>query len=92
MKICAAGDSIVNGFGVGRENSFVNLKDNNIEILNIGENGYTSLLTLEKIKKIKNISEFNLLLVYVGIKSSLVFAKEWNVENIFFIYYSIDVG
>ncbi|MBP2025006.1 SGNH/GDSL hydrolase family protein [Peptoniphilus stercorisuis] len=79
MKICAAGDSIVNGFGVGRENSFINIKDNNIEILNIGENGYTSLLTLEKIKKLKNISGFNLLFIYVGIND---FLSGYSLESV----------
>lgn len=71
MKICAAGDSIVKGFGVLEENSFVNIKNKNIEVLNIGENGYTSLFVLERLKAIKNIRDFDVLFVYCGINDFL---------------------
>ena len=67
MKITVLGDSIPNGFGVGREDSFVNIKDKDIEIENLSENGLTSMLTLNRAVNINA----DILFVYAGINDFL---------------------
>lgn len=68
MKINALGDSIVNGFGVIREHSFVNVDDPRMEVNNYGENGTTSLITLSRVDRKLNC---DILFVYVGINDFL---------------------
>ncbi len=68
MKINVLGDSIVNGFGVIREEAFVYFDDLRIEMENFGENGATSLVTLTRIPR---KLDCDILFIYVGINDFL---------------------
>ncbi|RVU54966.1 SGNH/GDSL hydrolase family protein [Anaerosphaera multitolerans] len=79
MLLSAIGDSIVKGFGVGEENSFVYFKKNNLKTLNLGENGATSQECLRQLAYIDG----DLVLIYVGINDFLLnYSLNKTIENI----------
>ncbi|WP_036729348.1 SGNH/GDSL hydrolase family protein [Peptoniphilus mikwangii] len=78
MIINAFGDSVVAGFGVGRENSFVNIDRKDIIINNFGINGTTSLDVLNLINRVDFKDTF---LLYVGINDFLSEISFYDVEK-----------
>lgn len=63
------GDSIPNGFGVGRENAFTNIVNKNIKIINSAENGANIENAYEQARR---YSKCDILLVYAGINDFLM--------------------
>lgn len=68
MIFNAIGDSIVNGYGVGEKNSFVNVNIEKLDIKNFGVNGAT---TLDVLKRLDIIGNSNVALLYLGINDFL---------------------
>lgn len=68
MKLSILGDSIPNGFGVGKEHSFVNIKNKDIIVKNYAENGLTSLLTLNRAIL---ATDSDIVFIYTGINDFL---------------------
>ncbi|CDZ74435.1 putative arylesterase [Peptoniphilus sp. ING2-D1G] len=69
MILTAMGDSLVYGYGVGCENSFINMDMEGIEVVNQGINGDTSAGVLHRIE---NAPDADIILVFVGVNDFLI--------------------
>lgn len=87
MTIFALGDSIVKGFGVGEENSFVNMNTKGIHTVNFGMNGATSDYGVSKLKDIYG----DILVLYFGINDFLSnYSVDYAIGNLVTIFEYVD--
>ncbi|SHG98629.1 Lysophospholipase L1 [Anaerosphaera aminiphila DSM 21120] len=87
MTIFALGDSIVKGFGVGEEKSFVNVNEKGIHTVNFGMNGATSDYGVSKLKDIYG----DILVLYFGINDFLSnYSVDYVVKNLMTIFEYVD--
>lgn len=68
MILKAIGDSLVYGYGVGSENSFVNINIKNVKVINYGMNGDTSAGVLHRIDE---VLDADVILVFAGVNDFL---------------------